>query len=66
MLTYNIETKQNEYNRVLKKYVHEDVDEKLYELTINGKVLKVTEAHRFYVVMDEDNGYQCPYNWVVV
>ena len=64
VLTYNVETKENEYNKVLYKYIHENSIDDLYELTINGNLLKVTEAHRFYVVMDEDNWYQCPYNWV--
>ena len=29
--------------------VHEDSEHELYELTINGNILKVTDAHPFYV-----------------
>ena len=49
VLSYNEETKENEYNRVYDTFIHRNNNEDLYELTINGKVLKVTEAHRFYV-----------------
>ncbi len=49
VLSYNKETKQAEYNRVYDTYIHTKNNEELYELTINGKVLKVTAAHRFYV-----------------
>ena len=64
VLTYNTETKQNEYNKVLKKYVHENNTDNLYEFTINWNVLTVTAPHRFYVVLDENDGYKCPYNWI--
>lgn len=49
VLSYNEETKENEYNRVYDTFIHRNNNEDLYELTIKGKVLKVTEAHRFYV-----------------
>ncbi len=49
VLSYNEETKQTEYNRVYDTYIHTKNNEELYELTINGKILKVTAAHRFYV-----------------
>ncbi|MDD5980132.1 MAG: polymorphic toxin-type HINT domain-containing protein [bacterium] len=49
VLSYNKETKQTEYNRVYDTYIHTKNNEELFELTINGKVLKVTAAHRFYV-----------------
>ena len=61
VLSYNTQTKHNEYNKVLEKYVHENNREELYELTIDGNVLEVTAAHRFYVV---DDGYQCIEDWI--
>ena len=38
--------------------VHEDGTDDMYEFTIDGAVLRVTEAHRFYVVTDGK------YDWV--
>lgn len=67
VLSYNPVTEQNEYNKVIKKFVHEDIDDELYELVINWRLLKTTKAHRFYVVKWERNDwYQCsiPYEWV--
>jgi intein/homing endonuclease len=34
---------------VAKTIVHEDNVHEMYELTINGEVLKVTDVHPFYV-----------------
>lgn len=67
VLSYNPVTEQNEYNKVIKKFVHEDIDDELYELVIDWRLLKTTYAHRFYVVKwDRDDEYQCsiPYEWV--
>jgi hypothetical protein len=35
VLSYNTITEQNEYNKVTKKFVHEDIDDELYELVID-------------------------------
>ena len=59
VLSYNPKTMENEYNKVNKKFVHEDRDEDVYEFVVNGDVLKATYKHRFYVVMWEDDEYQC-------
>ena len=58
VLSYNEETKQNEYKKVIKTYIHENNPDKLYSLLINGKILEVTSNHRFYV--KTENGY----DWV--
>lgn len=57
VLSYNEETKENEYNRVYDTFIHKNNNEDLYEITIKGKVLKVTEAHRFYVKEKGSNDY---------
>lgn len=49
VLSYNEKTKKTEYNKVYVKFVHPNHYEDLYELTIKGKILKVTSAHRFYI-----------------
>ena len=58
VLSYNEETKQNEYKKVIKTYIHENNPDELYSLLINGKILDVTSNHRFYV--KTENGY----DWV--
>ena len=58
VLSYNEETKQNEYKKVIKTYIHENNPDELYSLLINGKILEVTSNHRFYV--KTENGY----DWV--
>ena len=55
VLSYNEETKQNEYKTVIKTYIHENNPDVLYSLLINGKILDVTSNHRFYV--KTENGY---------
>ena len=66
VLSYNEITHKLESNRVLFSIVHENVDDEMYELTINWRVLKVTGAHRFYVKTFIDEEYQCvsSYDWV--
>ena len=67
VLSYNIETQKFEPNKVLYPIIHEDSSHEMYELTINWNILKVTNAHRFYVVYMEDEDYKCniTYDWVV-
>ena len=49
VLTYNEKTHKNEYKRVIKPLVHNKLTEHLYTLVIDGKELKVTEGHHFYI-----------------
>ena len=49
VLSYNTDTNTNEQSVVQKRFVHEDNAHEMYELTINGNVLKVTDVHPFYV-----------------
>lgn len=49
VLTFNEETKQNEYKRVLGTSVRTNVVEEIYTLKINGDVINVTEGHHFYI-----------------
>lgn len=58
--SYNEETGEKELNKVIKLLIHENSKEDMYELLINGEMLKVTEAHRFYIVTDE------AYDWIKV
>ena len=69
VLTYNIDSWELESHRVFHKFVHENADDELYEFTINWNVLKVTEAHRFYITrnwFEWENENQCTtsYRWV--
>ena len=52
VLSYNVDTNENEYKMVTKLYVHNNVNEELYSLNINNKILKVTGKHRFYIKMN--------------
>lgn len=56
VLSYDIDNKENTFSLVKKLFVHENNDEDLYELSINNKILKVTEKHRFYIV--NENGFE--------
>ena len=58
-MSYNTVTLQNEYNKVTKLLIHENNDDEVYELTIDGNVLEVTRVHPFFVVNDDENDYQC-------
>ena len=49
VLSYNTDTNTNESSVVKQTIVHEDNIHEMYELTINGDVLKVTDVHPFYV-----------------
>ena len=62
VLSYNTETKKTEYKEVLKLFVHENYENYMYELTINGKVLKVTGEHRIYI----KNNYGINGEWIEV
>jgi intein/homing endonuclease len=45
----------------MNRLVHEDNVHEMYELTINGKVLKVTDVHRFYVRKSASSN---DYDWI--
>ena len=55
-------TNKTEYKEVLKLFVHEDYENYMYELTINGKILKVTGEHRIYI----KNNYGINGEWIEV
>ena len=61
VLSYNPDTNTDEESVVKQRIVHEDNIHEMYELTINGKVLKVTNVHPFYVRESENSRY---YAWV--
>ena len=61
VLSYNTDTNINEANVVVKKFVHENNVHEMYELTINWKVLKVTDVHPFYV---KNSASSKGYDWV--
>ena len=58
VLSYDEEEKTNSFNKVKELLIHENNNEDIYELSINDKVLKVTEKHRFYIVNEND------YSWI--
>ena len=49
VLSYNTDTNTNEWNVVQQTLVHTDNIHEMYEITVNWSILKVTDAHRFYV-----------------
>ena len=58
VLSYNEFTKTNEYKTVLKTFVHNDMNETLYKLLVNGNIIEVTSLHRFYVKTESG------YDWI--
>lgn len=67
VLSYKAKQDKFEYRTVTKLFIHENIDDELYELTIWDKILKVTELHRFYVLRDNTkNPYQSSlwYEWI--
>ena len=61
VLSYNVNTNSNEKNVVKQRIIHENNVHEMYELTINWKVLNVTDAHRFYV---RESLTSKNYNWI--
>lgn len=49
VLSYNEETKKNEYKKVLEVFKHEKVDDKIYSLNINNSIIEASSIHPFYV-----------------
>jgi intein/homing endonuclease len=58
VLSYNEDTNSNEYSKVTGVFIHENNNNDLYQLTINGNTLKVTNIHPFYVKKDWNGWYQ--------
>ena len=61
VLSYNTITDKTESNVVIQRIVHEDNIHEMYELTINGNVLKVTDVHPFYV---RKSAFSMDYAWI--
>lgn len=53
VLSYNEETKQNEFKKVTKLLIHENVSDTLYTFTINNNIVEASSAHRFYIKTDD-------------
>ena len=49
VLSYNENTKKNEYAKIIKVYKHEKVSDTLFSLTINGTIVKASSEHPFYI-----------------
>ena len=58
VLSYNENSHKNEYNKVIKTFIHENNSNDLYQLSINGEILEVTNIHPFYVKRDWNKWYQ--------
>jgi intein/homing endonuclease len=56
-----VDTNVNEVNVVNQRIVHDELAHEMYELTINGNVLKVTDVHPFYVRKSESSKN---YDWI--
>jgi len=52
VLSYNIEAKKQVYNKVDYKFVLNGNSDRLYEITVNGEIIKATEHHHFYIMED--------------
>lgn len=55
VLSYNEETRINEYKKVLNLLVHPKEKEVLYTLTIDDKTVEATSEHRFYIISESGN-----------
>ncbi len=53
VLSYNVDTKENEYNKVTRVLIHENIFDDIYRLSINDKVINVTGSHRFYILTNK-------------
>ena len=60
VLSYNEKTQLNEYKPILMLYAHKSTSDAIYEVTIDGEIIKVTGAHRFYIKTDTG------YTWLAV
>jgi len=49
VLSYNSETKENEYKEVTMIYRHINMKDVLYTMIVNNKTIKATRLHRFFV-----------------
>lgn len=54
--SYNETTDKVELNKVTKTFIHEDIE--IYNLYLNGEIIRVTPYHRFYVLRNKN------YEWV--
>ena len=61
VLSYNTATNTNEKNVVKRQIVHTNHEHEMYELTVNGEILKVTDVHPFYV---RKSTFSNDYSWV--
>ena len=61
VLSYNVDVNANEVNVVNQRIVHDELAHEMYELTINGNILKVTDVHPFYVRKSESSK---DYDWI--
>ena len=54
VLSYNENTKENEYKKVLEVFNHKNVNDNIYSLTINNTVIEASSEHPFYVKADDE------------
>lgn len=58
VLSYNIETKTNEYKKVTELFHHFNQEDILYSITINDKVIEASSDHRFFIKTNDS------YDWL--
>ncbi len=49
VLSYNVSKDKYEYNKVIKPLIHENSEEEIYVIEVNGEVIKTTSEHPFYI-----------------
>ena len=49
VLSYNEQTKKNEYARVIYTYVHLNVNDNIYSIKVNDTIIEASTEHPFYV-----------------
>ena len=54
VLSYNENTKKNEYKKVLEVFNHKNVNDNIYSLTINNTIIEASSEHPFYVKADDE------------
>ena len=57
VLSYNEITKANEYKNVSKVFVHNNVMDTIYSLSVNNNVVEASSNHSFYVKVDDKYEY---------
>jgi len=64
--SYNEDTHNYEYNTVERLIIHEDNNEEVYDLTVDGQTISATEIHRFYISRSRSSTQCSTLRWVSI